>query len=286
MLSNSQNFINNSGLVLKCLESVDLPENELILEIGGGKGIITDEIIKRFLNTIVIEYDNGLYNKLREKYSKNDKIRITNEDFLKYKLPEIGFSIISNIPFNITADILRKITGENSKLNSAYMIMQKDAGLKFVAITKGQETSLLSNIFQTDFHIKYLFDIERKNFTPSPNTDACFVLFKRKIDSDFKNQNDKDQFKDFICYLFDRSRPILADALADILQRKTANLVLQKLRINGNQRIKTVQYGDWLSLFNGLDKNNLKMVKTFSGAYKRLLNKHSGLQKINRTRKY
>lgn len=286
MLSNSQNFINNTALVIKCLESTDLPENELILEIGGGKGIITDEIIKKFSNAVVIEYDKDLYNKLKIKYTNNDKVKIVNEDFLKYKLPETGFSIISNIPFNITADILRKITGENSKLNSAYLIMQKDAALKFVSLSKGQETSLLSNLFQTDFKIEYLFDIERKNFSPTPKFDACFVLFERKKISDFKNPNEKDQFKDFLCYIFDRSRPILIDALTEIIQRKTANLILQKLKMDGKQRIKIIQYNEWLLIFNNLDKSNLKMVKTYSNAYKKLLNKQSGLQKTNRTRKY
>lgn len=287
MLKNSQNFINNQNLVDKCFEFIDLPQNEKIVEIGGGKGIITDKLIKQFDSITVIEYDKELFKELKEKYKNNSRVNLLNENFLDFNLPKDKFSIVSNIPFNITANIVRKITNKNSNLNKAYLVMQKDASLKFVNNTKNGETSLFSNLIQVDFGISFLLNIDSKNFSPRPKFDASFILFERKKTPIFLDINEKRIFKDFLCYLFDRSRPEIIDALSALVNKKTANQLLEKLKINKNQKIKSVKFMDWVNLFKNIDFNlNPKINNVIRGSFQKLLHEQSNLQKINRTRKY
>jgi 23S rRNA (adenine-N6)-dimethyltransferase len=286
MLTNSQNFINNKDLVKNCLDLVELDKNEKIIEIGGGTGIITIELLNRFENITVIELDKTLSTQLKTLFSGNKNIEILNQDFLEYQLPKTKFSIISNIPFDITSNIIRKITHKNSQLNKAYLIMQKEAALKFVALRPRAETSLLSNLIQIDYDITYLLDINNKNFTPRPKHDASFICFSKKPLKVFKDIETENSFKDFICYLFDRSRPILIDALSSTLDKKIANTILVKSRINPNLKIKSVSFEEWLRIFNSLTFTNLKLVKKITGSYKKQLLQQDKIQKVHRTRKY
>jgi 23S rRNA (adenine-N6)-dimethyltransferase len=286
MLSDSQNFINNNDLVKICLDLVELNNKEKIIEIGGGKGIITKELLKRFGKLTVIEFDKALSVRLKKIFLGNKNIEILNQDFLEYRLPNTRFNIISNIPFNITSNIIRKITDKNSQLNKAYLIMQKEAALKFVPINPRDETSLLSNLIQIEYEISYLLDIDKGNFTPRPKYDASFVCFEKKPVRYFKNIQTENLFKDFICYLFNRSRPILIDALTEILNKKIAHMLLKELEIDPKLRIKSVTFKEWLVIFNNLTLTNLKSTNKIKGSYKKQLLQQNKVQKVNRTRRY
>ena len=187
MLKDSQNFINNKILVSKIIDCAKINKDVLIVEIGGGKGIITEELVKHYKKIIVVEADTRLFMNLLDKYKNVQSVEILNDDFLKCQLPEERYSIISNIPFNITADIIRKITSSNSKLEMAYLVMQKEAAYKFVQ-EKGRETSLLSNILHMNYNIENIFSIKRTNFTPVSKFDALLVLFKKKRKTDFSSE--------------------------------------------------------------------------------------------------
>ena len=117
-LSDSQNYINNQQLVNKLLEFVDFEPIKTILEIGPGKGIITNVLIKQNKKIIAIEADQKLFSELQKKYANVTNLSLIHTDFLKYTTPNEPFIIVSNIPFNITASIIRKITGEQSKLHT------------------------------------------------------------------------------------------------------------------------------------------------------------------------
>lgn len=289
MLKHSQNFINNKGLIQKIFDSIDLDKNIPILEIGPGRGIITSETLKRYKNVIVIEADNTLAKKLKRKYENNDNIRIICGDFLKYKLPREKFNILSNIPFNITSDIIRKITSENSTLDRAYLIMQEAAAYKFVEI-EGRESSLLSKLLHINYNIRFLFKISKENFTPRPKYGAALVLFEKKHPRDLLiKPRESERFRDFLCYIFDRSRPNIGDALLTVTQNKknVVNLVLQRINLNKDLKIKAVSFIDWVNIFHMLGiGNNWKLQKAIRGSYKKLLIYQSNLEKIRRTRKY
>lgn len=287
MLKHSQNFINNTKILDACFKYVSIPNNEPVIEIGGGKGIITDELIQRFNRVIVIEYDRNFFHILQKKYASCSNVIIKNEDFLIYSLPTECFSIVANIPFNITSDIIRKITGPDSQMQHAYLIMQKAAAQKFVAEKLGAETSLLSNLIQVRYNIHFLVSIHRKNFSPQPKYDACLIHFQQKQRDVFLNKNQEEMFNDFLCYVFNRTKPLVADAMTDILPRKIVNQILQKSKIKADQRIKTLQFEDWLTIFKNIDFiSNVKESRTIKGAYHKLLNEQKRLQKIHRTRKY
>ena len=200
MISHSQNFINNQSVINKLISRVDFGDADLVLEIGPGKGIITDALIKQDKNIIAIEADPKLFSELQKKYVNVANLSLIQADFVKYTTPNEPFIIVSNIPFNITANIVRKITDEQSKLHIAYLIMQKDAAIKFIGAPHAH-SPLLSHILNINFEIKLLMDIDKSNYSPRPKFDTAFVSIKRREKPIFDRQK-SEQFKNFLVYIF------------------------------------------------------------------------------------
>ena len=114
-LKDSQNFLHSKKLVTELIEESNICENNIIIEIGGGKGIITEQLVKKCRKLYVIEYDYNLYKSLKDKFYNIKNIEIIYGDFLEFKLPvEYKYKVFSNIPYNITAAILSKLTSDGN----------------------------------------------------------------------------------------------------------------------------------------------------------------------------
>jgi len=173
----SQNFISDNSLALQIGELLNIHPDDLVIEIGSGTGALTKILIQKTKKLITLEKDPHLTN--------------TPIDFMNYELPREKFMAVGNIPFALTADIVRKLL-TSMYLDSAYLIMQKEAGDKFVSGT------LQSILNQVDFEIKNLLFISRNSFQPKPKVDACLIMFKRKI----KPEINDSRFKDFVTYKY------------------------------------------------------------------------------------
>jgi len=283
-LSDSQNYINNQQLVNKLLGFVDFESAKIILEIGPGKGIITDAIIKRNNKIIAIEADPKLFSELQKKYVNVANLSLVQADFLKYTTPNEPFIIVSNIPFNITASIVRKITDEQSKLHTAYLIMQKDAAIKFIGAPHAY-SPLLSHILNINFEITLLMDIDKSNYSPRPKFDTAFVSIKKREKPVFDKPK-SEQFKDFLVYIFERQKPRIKEALKSVMSNLQVKIILNNINILEDKEIKKILFIDWVSIFETFASHAPEKSKTkIYGSYKKLLVEQSQLQKINRTRK-
>ena len=107
-----QNFLIDKNIIRKIINLVKV-NNKNIIEIGPGKGALTDEILKKKPKSlIIIEKDYQLAKSLQNKYLKNKKIIIFNEDILKFDLEKVtrkNTIIFGNLPYNISSQILVKI---------------------------------------------------------------------------------------------------------------------------------------------------------------------------------
>ena len=285
MLSHSQNFINNKELVRDLISFIPEKSAGTVVEIGPGKGVITDALLEKYAHVIAIEADRNLFENLKQKYEKKN-ITLICTDFMSQPLPVKPFDIVSNIPFNITANIIRKITDDRSQLNEAYLIVQKEAAQKFVGVPHS-ESSLISNILKVRYRVEILKEISRNNFTPRPKFNAAFLAIQKRKDDTFNNYVVEIKFRDFISYLFSRSRPILKDALKSIFSNVQISIILKENKLSQSILIKQVSFEVWLSIFKSyLTYTSEETKGKVTGTYKNLLKEQSKLQKTNRTRKY
>ena len=131
-IEHSQNFLHSKRLVSELLSKSNITSEDTVIEIGPGKGIITEELSKKCAQVIAIEYDKELAHLLQESFANKSNVKIIEHDFLKYKLPNDGvYKICANIPFNLTADIMKKVLEFENSPTDIYFIMQYEAFLKY-----------------------------------------------------------------------------------------------------------------------------------------------------------
>jgi len=130
----SQNFLRSQKLVAKLIRHSSIGKTDTVIEIGPGRGIVTEELLKVSGKVIAVELDSKLYNLLREKLQVHRNLDLVQTDFLKFELPTYTFKVFANIPFIITTDIIRKLTSEKS-FQEGYLVVQKEAAKKFKWVT-------------------------------------------------------------------------------------------------------------------------------------------------------
>lgn len=246
-IKNSQNFLQSQKLVQDLIEKCDIPNDIKVLEIGPGKGIITDEILKHSNNVWAIEYDKNLYDKLTIKYKNNNYIVLTNEDFLKVKLPTEKYMVISNIPFNICADIFGKLLEAKNKPESMYFIMQTEAMMKFAGSPYYSEC-LKSLIYKPYYETKKLYDFKPKDFFPVPKANICFVEIKKRKYPDLKIGS-YDEYKDFLAYLFTCKGKTFKEKTKKLFSYEQLKRIRKQVEIDYDDNITSWKYESFLKLY-------------------------------------
>lgn len=283
-LSNSQNFINNQKLIDRLISVVDFSESDQVIEIGPGKGIITNSLIKYSRNLIAIEYDKNLFSSLHKKYLNTKNLELIHQNFLKFKLPNKFFIVVANIPFNITADIVRKLTDLNLKMRTAHLIIQKEAAVKYLGAPYAH-SPLLSHFLKIHFDISKHFDIDRSNYTPTPNFDTTFIKIKRR-NIPLLNMEDEELFKDFLTYTFERRHIEFGKAVKQIMSSLQVKILCKEVGIELDSPIKSILFEQWLEIFKIFKEHSpQKYQNKIFGKYQKLKAEQSKIKKVYRTYK-
>ena len=281
-LSHSQNFLVDEQLIQRLLSYVELGQADTVLEIGPGRGALTDALARLVPRVIAVEADTRLLFALLNRFAACHRIMIVHGDFLDYPLPARPFIVVANIPFNHTAEIVHKLADEESGLRSAYLIMQQEAAYKYTGRPE-RESHLLSHFLQLTFSVDYLCQIPRSCFSPKPSVDIAFVSI-RKRKNPVLNSNDARQFKDLLSYLFGRSRSSLHDALELVFSPIQVDLLFHSLRLDSGLRLSSISFIDWVNIcFFFAEHGSVAAQSRIQGAYAKLLKDQAMLWKRHRT---
>ncbi len=244
----SQNFIKSNFLVSQLIEYSSLNKNDLVIEIGPGRGIITKGLVKTVKEVIVIEKDQSLYQKLVEEFSKINNLKIINKDFLHWYLPVKPYKIFSNIPFNITAEIVDKLLKAENKPLEIYLVIQTEAAEKYIGdIGLETQNSILAKIF---YDIEIVGDLDRTAFTPKPQINISFIKFVLKPDVNI-DPNIYQQFRDFVIFGFNQWKADIFNAYKKVFSYQQFKIINKKLKINQLKpsQLSLNQWEDFFDIF-------------------------------------
>jgi 23S rRNA (adenine-N6)-dimethyltransferase len=203
-ISHSQNFLHNTQLVKTLLNNpqINIKPTDLVLEIGAGKGIISTELNKRINangKLILIEIDDHLTYILQDRFGESNNIEIINKDFIDYRLPSKPFKVISNLPFNFTSDILRKLLVYENFMQTAYLIMQKKAAARWGGsqIISREGESLQSLLKYPFYKMEIIYEFSRKDFKPKSNVQCVLIKIQKRVNPLISAQNHQ-LYTDFV----------------------------------------------------------------------------------------
>jgi 16S rRNA (adenine1518-N6/adenine1519-N6)-dimethyltransferase len=174
-----QNFLIDKNVALREISYANISKNDIILEIGPGKGILTTLLADKANKVIAIEIDKNIFNNLEGKFPKN--VELINKDALDVdfsSLPDFN-KIVSNLPYQISSPITFKFLDYNFEL--AVLIYQKEFANRMVASFGSKDYSRLSVGVYFKAECEILEIVPRTSFSPEPKIDSCVVkMVKRK----------------------------------------------------------------------------------------------------------
>ena len=169
-----QNFLIDLNIIKKITNQVEIKNNN-ILEIGPGKGALTNQILKKKPKSLIlIEKDNVLYDKLKFKYKSYKNIKIYNKDILKCNIEKIlkkNTIIFGNLPYNISSQILIKILRFKlwpPKYSALIFMFQKEMADRIIGKFNTSKYGRLSIITNYKLKIFNKFNISPNCFSPKP----------------------------------------------------------------------------------------------------------------------
>ena len=225
-----QNFLQNHYFAEQIVNALESQNDELLIEIGPGTGVLTELIIKEnYTEFIALEIDGRFIANLTEKCGS--KIKIIQQSILDFDFNELDRSfrrkvkIVGNIPYNITSQIIFKLLENRQYISRAVLMVQKEVANRLISKSHTKDYGILSVMVRCHAEVKRLFNVGRKNFFPAPKVDSSVIQFDL-IDKP-EGIKDFELFRNIVRTTFQTRRKILQNSLKrlfslDILHSMTS----------------------------------------------------------------
>ncbi|UTX51038.1 methyltransferase domain-containing protein [Candidatus Saccharibacteria bacterium TM7i] len=181
--THSQNFLRSPKLVAELLRKSSIKSSDTVYDIGAGSGVITSVLAPCVAEVVAIEVDPKTADILRrnvEEIHKFKNVTIIEKDFLSLPLPKNPYKIFSNIPFHISAKIVRRLFNTPFSPEAAYLIVQKQFGQKLISSDTKRFTSQIGMLLGAEYAIKIIKNLNKTDFTPAPAVDTVFIELKKR----------------------------------------------------------------------------------------------------------
>jgi 16S rRNA (adenine1518-N6/adenine1519-N6)-dimethyltransferase len=240
----SQNFLVNLKAAKRIVDYLELKSDEKVLEIGPGKGVLTQFLIDRAKKVYGVELDRNLCKYLEEKFKDNENLEVINQDILKFNLKKITkkdrLKVIGNIPYQITTPIFEYLIQNREFIDFAILTVQKEVAKRICAKPGTPDWSPLSIGIQLFSNPEILFTLKPNSFFPAPKVDSAVIrvkfLLKPKMEVEFPF------FTDLVKAVFSQRRKTLLNSLSKSLNLNKDELkaILKEAEIDSKRRGETL----------------------------------------------
>ena len=172
-----QHFLTDRRILGRIADALHLTGSETVLEIGPGRGALTDILVERAGRLIAIEYDRALAEILRQRYARRSNVLIAEADVLEVSLGELAagpYVLIGNVPYYITTPILFHALVPPRAERSVYLV-QKEVADRLSAAPGTKEYGALTVNVAAVAKAETLFKVPASAFSPPPKVESAVV---------------------------------------------------------------------------------------------------------------
>ena len=174
-----QHLLKDKNLLRKMVRLAGVGGEDRVVEIGPGHGDLTRCIAEAARSVVAVELDERVREILEAVKSDFPNVRVLFSDILDVDLADLSegsaFTVMGNIPYNITGEILFKLLYGRTLVKGAYLTMQKEVAERLVSPSHARSYGALSVIFQLAARVKLLFMLKPGLFVPPPKVDSAFI---------------------------------------------------------------------------------------------------------------
>lgn len=267
-----QNFLTDPNYKRKILDAVSVGGGRPILEIGGGRGILSGDLAERASRLCVVEKDRHLAEFLREKFRWNERVEVVCEDFLRVdmdlilKSPLHGstsspcprpdtlslskgehtsgqIQAVGNLPYNVASQIFIRLVENRKFFSELFLMFQKEMALRFAAKPRTKDYGLLTLWAQIYTEPKILFHLPPTAFSPRPKVSSSFVHFRIK-ETPLISDEEAAGFWQLMRTLFQKRRKMIRSALGKSCSETTGKW--------GSRRVEELSTAELIALSRSL----------------------------------
>jgi 16S rRNA (adenine1518-N6/adenine1519-N6)-dimethyltransferase len=252
-----QNFLKSILIINKIVETAKLQLGEQVLEIGPGKGAITNKLLAAGAQVTAVELDQALFEYLQKKFSDqiaSKQLRLLNQDILTTDLAALyqsneDYKIVANIPYNITGAIIRFFLEHPHQPTSMTLLVQKEVAERIVA--RDGKHSILSLSVHAFGEPRYIKTVRKTAFQPAPKVDSAILYIDHISRSNFTNSQHEQAFFEIVKHGFAHKRKTLVNNLsADSSTGAFVRNFLEQDSLLPTIRAEDLSLEQWLQLAN------------------------------------
>ena len=245
-----QNFLINQGVVDLLLDSAEISNRDVVLEIGSGTGTITKQLARRAKGVIAVEKDTNLIPILNQELKEFNNVQIIGNDILKlkpkiYDLDSGTYKILGAPPYYLTNRLFRKfLQEEQKKPDTIAVIIPKQIAQRVVA--QSPHSNLLAVSVQLYGKPKTIKNVPRSCFWPQPKIDSAILVIKNIKPP----QINEEKFFAIIRTGFSSPRKKLITNLSKKLKQSRAQLenTFKKTNLDPSVRAESLTMEKWKEL--------------------------------------
>lgn len=260
-----QNFITDKSVIEKIVEGADVTENDLVIEIGPGIGVLTSEAAETAAKVVAIEIDKKLIPILGETLAEYDNIRVINQDILKTDLNEVireerdagsftgGVKIMGNLPYYITTPIIMGILEKGVEADSITIMMQKEVADRIKSSPGGKIYGAISVAVQYYCEVEQVASVPKEVFVPRPKVDSAVLKLTIRKERPVDLIDEKSFFA-CIKAGFGQRRKTLLNSLTGVngLGKEEIKEVLENAGVDPTRRAETLDIAEFAAIANGV----------------------------------
>jgi 16S rRNA (adenine1518-N6/adenine1519-N6)-dimethyltransferase len=222
----SQNFLTDVGLARNIVSALELTHDDVVAEIGPGKGALTTHLAESpASNVVAIEVDPRAVAFLQQQsWVANGRVRVLQADALTVDLGRLfplhrreHRFVIGNIPYAITSPLLFWMFEQRHELSRGVIMMQREVARRCVASVGSKDYGILSVACWLHGSARLLFHVQPGSFFPRPAVTSSVVRFD--LSADTSQGLPQELFMDFVRSAFSQRRKVMTNALADWAHR-------------------------------------------------------------------
>lgn len=184
-----QNFLTDTNILQKIVDTAEIDKNVNVIEIGPGIGALTEFLAENAAEVMAFEIDERLVPILEDTLRDHDNVKVINEDVLKADLqtrvkefgnPDLSIKVVANLPYYITTPILMHLIESKIPFAEFVVMMQKEVADRISAQPNTKAYGSLSIAVQYYMTAKVAFIVPRTVFVPAPNVDSAILKMTRR----------------------------------------------------------------------------------------------------------
>jgi len=245
-----QHFLTDPGVIGAIVSAVAPRDDEIIVEIGPGRGAITRSLAARASVLHAVELDRDLAGSLRREFNTGSNVTIHEEDVLKFDFGALGTSlrIVGNLPYNISTPLLFHLINFREHIVDMHFMLQKEVVDRMAAVPGNKTYGRLTIMLGCHFQIDALFDVDRLAFDPPPNVMSAVVRLSPLPAGTYVIENE-DRFSKLVARAFSQRRKTVRNSLRDVADEAT----LESVGIDPGLRAEAIPIADYVRLANTLE---------------------------------